>query len=129
MPDHVSTRPQCAEPDAADLDPILLLIPALLKRTPDFRPDPPRNAERRVLYAMVRDGLEWVGYPRPAVEWAIHKHVEAGRLIALPRPPQFVPVVPCEDVEREFCLLEATAGLWAWFHTTEAAAGGPLAAL
>jgi len=80
----VNTRPASVEPPRHYVDAAIRALPTALNNAP--QPQGVRDpAERRGAdYETLRQRLEGSSHNRDAVEWAIHRHVEAGRLEAVP---------------------------------------------
>jgi hypothetical protein len=99
---------------------------------------PPANGEKKVgellvRYSDLRAGLEKKGHERAAAEWAIHRHVEAGRLSQepgiVPQPFSYGPNTGFEGVpegeanDRESSYLRSTPALQKWWHESLTEAG------
>jgi hypothetical protein len=83
-------------------------------------------------YGVLRHRLEEAGHGRAAAEWAIHRHVEAGRLVAEPGYSTATPGVvkngewvlkPHTSLsrDRERCRLWDTDALWEWWALNDRA--------
>jgi hypothetical protein len=127
----VSTRPRTVEPPGGRVEAALRDLPGVMNNAPDAPGVTTRPGERAVVYHMLRSGLEKNGHQRDAAEWAIHRHVEAGRLLVEPGVVGLPAAVTAGRVvagggrgrtyDRELCLLRSTAALWDWWREEERA--------
>jgi hypothetical protein len=128
-PRQVNTRPASVVPPGPSVDAAMLALPSVLNNAPQPQGVVDPAGRRGADYAILRQRLEAVAFNRDAVEWAIHRHVEAGRLEATPGLI-FVPYVIGRDVpeppsgtvptrEREQCVLWAQPAMWEWWNAIE----------
>lgn len=137
-PSAVNTRPDSHEPPRVYLEPAILALPAVLNNL-RRRGSASEDGEPVVAYADLRAGLKAAGYATDAAEWAIHRHVGAGRLVASPGwtgiPGVYQPGGHVfgggsfRTHDRERCEIRATPALWAWWDESTRRSGSPLAAL
>jgi hypothetical protein len=132
----VSTRPRTVEPPGGRVEAAMRDLPGVLNNAPDAPGVTTQPGERAVVYHMLRSGLEKNAHQRDAAEWAIHRHVEAGRLLVEPGVVGLPAAVTAGRVvagggtgrtyDRELCLLRSTAALWHWWHEGEERAPVPV---
>lgn len=126
---RVDTRPTSQEPPRSWTEPARNALPGILNNAPQSRGVPARSECRAVDYAVLRQCLEAAGHNRDAAEWAIHWHVEAGRLGVEPgfscTPGVYgdggwrVPPRQTRTTERERCVLWSTLELWEWWKAND----------
>lgn len=125
----VNTIPNSVELNPEAVFQAMRAVPETLNRLPHAGP----GSEGVVYLTLLRE-LGKRGYPVDIVEWAIHRHVEAGRLVAVPgyqgRPSLWTPGIgmhpqmkasgstPQTSV-KEQCRLRATPELFGWYQSPE----------
>lgn len=123
---RVDTTPSSKEPPGSSVDEAMCALPSVLNNEPELRYFHDPMKRRGAEYAILRQRMQEKGHQRDAAEWAIHRHVEAGRLDASPRrtsgPVQgwldggsMMPLTNRLDSDRERCLLWANESLWEWW--------------
>ncbi len=127
---RVDTTPTCKEPPGSSVDDAMHALPSVLNNEPELRyyHDPQKRLGAE--YAILRQRMQEKGHHRDATEWAIHRHIEAGRLEAAPgvrTPPGGImhgswvdyrpPTNPVYD--REICILWANESLWKWWKNEQ----------
>jgi hypothetical protein len=126
---RVNTTPKCVEPPNQNVDAAMRALPAALNNAPQPRGVNDPAGRRGAAYAILRQCLERASHNRDAVEWAIHRHAEVGRLEAAPgrttTPGVYrdggwaTPPVTNLTYDRELCLLLAMPSLWDWWKAVE----------
>lgn len=132
---RVDTRPASVEPPPQFVEAAMRALPGALNNAPMPRGVPAPAGRRGTDYASLRQALEAQAHGRDAAEWAIHRHIEAGRLEACPGMVStpgvhggggwMVQPVRSHTYERERCVLWATLALRDWWYATQIPADPP----
>jgi hypothetical protein len=124
---RVDTTPTCKEPPGSSVDDAMRALPSVLNNEPAPRNFHDPMKRRGAEYTTLRLRMEAEGHKRDAAEWAIHRHVEAGRLEAKPGLDATPMVLPSDGTsqrekpiyDRKRCLLWANESLWEWWKNEQ----------
>lgn len=126
---QVITRPASVEPPRQYVEAAMRVLPGVLNNAPAPSGVHDPAGRKGTGYTILRQQLEARSFNRDAVEWAIHQHVEAGRLEAAPGVTSTSGVyrdggwamkpVTNPTYDRELCALWARPALWEWWKAIE----------
>lgn len=131
----INTRPNRPEPPPALVYAAECDLPGAMADLEDDTGAISQPGQRAVSYSRLRQALAREKHSLASAEWAIHRHVEAGRLTAEPTPTS-LPAALLPDGRwvtfgeglrcgREECRLHSTPSLWEWWRSRHQAHVSP----